>query len=106
MTKARDIMTEDVEFARRSDSVQAVARRMASLDVGLMPVFNDDRRIDGVITDRDLGLHVVCEGRDPSCTTVNDVRSTFEVETIGPHDSVEEAMETMRRHAVRHGLGT
>ena len=101
MTKARDVMSSEVEFARREDSVQAVARKMGELDVGMLPVCNEDRRLDGAITDRDIAIKVVGEGRDPSSTTVDGVRERVEVVTVGADDSIEVALETMKRHAVR-----
>ena len=101
MTKARDVMSSEVEFARREDSVQDVARKMGELDVGMLPVCNEDRRLDGAITDRDIAIKVVGEGRDPSSTTVDDVRERVEVVTVGADDSIEVALETMKRHAVR-----
>jgi CBS domain-containing protein len=94
-------MTSDVQIARRGDLVQDVARTMSTYDIGMLPICNDEQRIDGVITDRDLAVHVVAEGRDPSSTKVDDIRSTNEVVTIGADDPVEEALETMKRHAVR-----
>ena len=101
MTTAREIMTSDIQVARRGDAVQDVARRMSEHDVGMLPICNDEQRIDGAITDRDLALQVVAEGRDPSSTTVDDIRRSTEVVTIGADDPVEEALEMMKRHAVR-----
>ena len=101
MTKARDVMSSEVEFARREDSVQDVARKMGELDVGMLPVCNEDRRLDGAITDHDIAIKVVGEGHDPSSTTVDDVRERVEVVTVGADDSIEVALETMKRHAVR-----
>jgi CBS domain-containing protein len=74
---------------------------MGELDVGMLPVCNEDRRLDGAITDRDIAIKVVGEGRDPSSTTVDDVCERVEVVTVGADDSIEVALETMKRHAVR-----
>jgi CBS domain-containing protein len=101
MTTAREIMTSDIQFARRGDAVQDVARTMSNYDVGMLPICNDEHRIDGAITDRDLALQVVAEGRDPVTTKVDDIRPAAEVVTIGADDPVEEVLATMKRHAVR-----
>ena len=81
--------------------MQDVARKMAELDVGMLPVCNEVRRLDGAITDRDIAIKVVGEGRDPVSTTVDDVRERVDVVTVGADDSIEVALETMKRHAVR-----
>jgi len=101
MTTARDIMTMDVEFAAPSDSVRDIARRMDRLDLGMLPVCNADMHLVGTITDRDLALKVVGEGRDPDETAINDVLVEGEVVTIGADDPIEEALTTMERYAVR-----
>jgi CBS domain-containing protein len=101
MTTAREIMSADIAFVRVDEPVKDAARKMADLDIGALPVCNDDRRLDGMITDRDIAVRVVAEGRDPRSTVVGDVRTLGEVVTIGADDSVELALETMQKHAVR-----
>ena len=61
--KVRDVMTRHVEVARPTDSIRQVARRMSEIDAGFMPVC-DGRKVQGVITDRDIVLRVVAEGGD------------------------------------------
>jgi CBS domain-containing protein len=65
-----------------------------------MPVCDGDKLI-GMLTDRDLVVNVLCEGKDASATTVGDVVERTEVVTIGADDSAEEAIRTMKDHAVR-----
>jgi CBS domain-containing protein len=101
MTTARDIMTDDVEFASPTDTVRDAARKMGDLDVGMLPVCGTDRRLVGTITDRDLALKVVAEGRDAGATKVDDVFTQGEVITIGADDPLDEALQTMERYAVR-----
>ena len=59
--KISDVMTREVQVARPDDTIQAVAERMASGDFGFMPVC-DGRKIQGVITDRDLAVRAVAQG--------------------------------------------
>lgn len=101
MTAAREIMTTEVAFASNEDSIREAARKMAEFDVGMLPVCDADRRLGGTITDRDIALRVVGEGRDPGTTKVADVATNREVVTIGADDSIEEALATMKRYAVR-----
>jgi CBS domain-containing protein len=101
MTTAREIMTPQAEVARVETSVEDAARRMAELDVGALPICNADGRLEGVITDRDIAVKVVAAGRDPKQTTVGDVSQGAEVVTIGADDSIDEAVRTMKDHAVR-----
>ena len=61
--KVRDVMSRDVEIARPTDPIRQVARRMSEIDTGFIPVC-DGRKVQGVITDRDIVLRVVAEGGD------------------------------------------
>jgi CBS domain-containing protein len=100
MTTAREIMTPTVTYLEPSHSVADAAQQMASDDIGALPVCEGGRLV-GMITDRDLVLRVITEGRDPQGTTIGDVVQKTEVVTIGADDPVEEAIRTMKDHAVR-----
>jgi CBS domain-containing protein len=101
MKKAREIMTAGAEFISADETVQKAAKLMAQKDLGALPICNGDRRLQGVITDRDLAVRVVAAGKDPAKTKVGEVADTKEVVTIGADDSVEEALRTMKEHKVR-----
>ena len=77
------------------------ARKMAEEGVGALPVCDASGRLAGVVTDRDLAVKVVAEGRDPEDARSADFIDKTEVVTIGADDSVEEAIRTMKDHAVR-----
>jgi CBS domain-containing protein len=62
--KVRDIMSRDVQVARSTDSLREVAARMKAGDFGFMPVTEDDRLI-GTVTDRDLVVRGLADGRAP-----------------------------------------
>jgi CBS domain-containing protein len=98
--RARDIMTPSPECAREHDTLEAVARKMAASDVGAMPVCGDDNRLKGMVTDRDIVVSVVSEGRDPRTITAGELASQALV-TIAADDSVTDAIRTMKRHRVR-----
>ena len=100
MTTAREIMSESVTYLEPTHSVADAAQTMASDDFGALPVCQDGKLV-GVVTDRDLVVRVLSEGRDPSSTTIGDIVERTEVVTIGADDSAEEAIRTMKDHAVR-----
>jgi CBS domain-containing protein len=74
---------------------------MAEQDIGAVPVCSTEGRLAGVVTDRDLALKVVAAGRDPERVRLSELLEGSEVVTIGADDSVEEAIRTMKDHAVR-----
>jgi CBS domain-containing protein len=100
MTTAREIMTPGASFLDPGHSVTDAATQMANDDIGALPVCEDGRLV-GMLTDRDLVLRVISEGRDPSATTVGDVVQRREVVTIGADDPIEDAIRSMKDHAVR-----
>jgi CBS domain-containing protein len=99
--KARDIMGTDVEFVSADDTVEQAAKKMADLDIGALPVCNREKRLEGMITDRDIAVKVVAAGRDPKSTKVRDLADQPEVVTIGADDSIDEALRTMKDKKVR-----
>ncbi len=70
----RDIMTEAVELIGPDDTLQAAARRMRDIDTGFLPVA-DGERLVGALTDRDITIRAVAEGRDPASTLVREAMS-------------------------------
>jgi CBS domain-containing protein len=100
MTTAREIMTPGVECVSVGETLVDAARRMRDLDVGALPICGDDNRLAGMLTDRDIVVQVLAEGRDPSSTKVGDLADGKPV-TIGADDPVEEALSTMSKHGVR-----
>jgi CBS domain-containing protein len=75
--KVSDAMTRDVRIASPDDSIRAAARTMAEIDAGVLPVGENDRLV-GMITDRDIALRAVAEGKSPD-TSVRDVMSSDDV---------------------------
>jgi len=101
VTTARDIMTPTAEWVDAQATVLEAARRMRDENVGAMPVCNGQGRLQGMVTDRDLVVKVLAEGRDPGSVKVVDLADQPEVVTIGADDSAEEAISTMKRSGVR-----
>ena len=102
MKKSKDIMTKDLVYSLPDESVAKVAQLMKKEDIGPVLVVNNekDKTLVGIVTDRDLALKVVGEGRDPKNTKVGDVM-TGKVVTIRSEDSVENAMKAMAQYQLR-----
>jgi CBS domain-containing protein len=100
MKTAREIMSPNAECAAVGETLVDAARKMRDLDVGALPICGEDNRLKGMITDRDIVVRVVAEGRDPSTVQVQEFAGEKPV-TIGADDSVEEALRTMANHGVR-----
>ena len=101
MPTAREIMTPDPTYCADDSTAADAARQMADDGIGAVPVCSAEGRLTGVITDRDLAVQVVAAGRDPQTTRISELLDGSEVVTIGADDSVEEAIRTMKDHAVR-----
>jgi CBS domain-containing protein len=101
MTTARDIMTPNAKFCSADTTAAVAAQTMASDDIGAVAVCDTNGRLQGVITDRDLALKIVAARRDPATVRLRELLDGSEVVTIGADDSVEEAIRTMKDHAVR-----
>jgi CBS domain-containing protein len=100
MKTAREIMTTGVECANVGETLVEAARKMRDLDVGALPICGRDNRPKGMLTDRDITVRVVAEGRDPGSVKVEELAAGKPV-TIGADDTVEEALSTMSNHGVR-----
>jgi len=99
--KARDIMTPECVCVGENDTVAEAAERLAELDVGAMPICGTDDRLKGMVTDRDIVVKVIAQGKDPSSTPVSELATQGEVVTIGADDPIDEALRTMTEHKVR-----
>ena len=97
---AREVMTGDAQCIGENDTITDAAKRLAELNVGAMPICGEDNRLKGMLTDRDIVLKVVAQGKDPSSTRAGELGEGKPV-TIGADDSVDEALKTMADHKVR-----
>lgn len=95
----RDVMTSEPRTIDAGQSVAYAAKMMRDEDVGLAPIVEDDKLI-GMLTDRDIAIRVVAEGRDPDEVTVGEVASR-QVVTVDPQQDLHEALRIMAKHQVR-----
>jgi CBS domain-containing protein len=100
--KIHDIMTKDPRSVTADASVREAAQLMKREDVGVVPVVDaeGDNRLVGIVTDRDIAIRCVAEGKDGSCR-VRDVMSSDDLATCSFSDDVEHVMDTMRTEKVR-----
>lgn len=96
--KVSEAMTAQVVSAKPGDSIQSVAELMKRHDIGSVPVAQDGKVV-GLVTDRDIVLRVVAEGRSFS-DAVSDVASG-DVQTVGQDDNLADAAAKMANHQLR-----
>ena len=102
MKKCSDIMTESLVYSSPEDTVLSVAQLMKTEDIGPVLIIDNEesKRLVGIVTDRDLALKVVAEGRDPQTTKVEEVM-TRKLVTCRADDDVENAMNAMAQYQLR-----
>jgi CBS domain-containing protein len=96
--KVREAMTREVRLARPEQSIQEAAREMSELDIGALPVEENDRLV-GMITDRDIAVRAIAQGKGPD-TRVREVMST-EIKYCFDDQSVEDVTKNMGDLRVR-----
>jgi CBS domain-containing protein len=99
MGQIRKLMTVLPRTVKPGDSIVDAAKLMRGEDSGIAPIVDGDRLV-GVITDRDIAVRVVAEGRDPVTTLVEEVASTNLI-TVDPQQDLDEALRLIRQHHVR-----
>jgi CBS domain-containing protein len=103
--KLSHIMTGGIESVLPQATLAEAAKKMASQDIGSLPVCAEPRKVVGIITDRDITVRAVARGMDPSRTRVDEVM-TREVLSCRSDADVEEACELMEQRQVRRLLVT
>jgi CBS domain-containing protein len=95
----REVMSSNPCAIDADKPVSYAAKMMRDEDVGLAPIVEGDRLV-GALTDRDIAIRVVAEGKDPASTLVRDVASR-DLVTIDPEQDLDEALRLMAQHQVR-----
>ena len=96
----RDIMTTDPQCVTERDGIIDAARIMKSEDAGVVPVIDGDRKLVGIITDRDIVVRLVAEGRNPLDCKVNEAM-TKHIRSVGEDATVDDVLGIMRSANVR-----
>ena len=95
----RDLMTSNPTTIEPDKTVVDAAKLMRDEDAGLIPVVEGQKLI-ATITDRDITIRVVAEGKDATATSVRDVAST-RIVTVDPDQNLDEALQLMAKNQVR-----
>jgi CBS domain-containing protein len=100
--KARDIMSGDCTCIGENDTVLDAAKLLKEKDVGAVPICGEDDRLKGMLTDRDIVVKVLAEGKDPSEVKAGELgQGDGQTVTVGADDSIEDALKTMAENQVR-----
>jgi CBS domain-containing protein len=94
-----DLMTSNPSTIEPDKTVADAAKLMRDEDAGLIPIV-EGQKLAGTITDRDIAIRVVAEGKDPQSSTVRDVM-TSRLVTVDPDQDLDEALRLMAEHQVR-----
>jgi len=94
-----DLMTSNPSTIEADKTVVDAAKLMRDEDAGLIPIV-EGQKLAGTITDRDIAIRVVAEGKDPQSSTVRDVM-TSRLVTVDPDQDLDEALRLMAEHQVR-----
>jgi len=102
MRSCNDVMTPDPTCLAVIETIRRAAEVMKTEDVGAVPVIDDptSRKLVGIITDRDIVVNVLAEGKDPASLQVQEVMSRNPV-TCRAEDPIDHAMDRMAQHQVR-----
>ncbi len=102
MKTCAEVMTKDPAFCLTGDTVDKAAKLMKQEDVGAIPIVDtpQSKMLLGIVTDRDLALNVVAEGRDSHSVKIEEVMTRNPV-TCREGDDVNNAMEAMADHQIR-----
>ena len=102
MKKCSEVMSGDPVTGLPSNTVEDIAQLMKAENVGPVPIVEsqESRKLIGIVTDRDLAIKVVAQGRDPKSTRVEEVM-TRELVTCHPGDELQRALDAMGVHQLR-----
>jgi signal-transduction protein with cAMP-binding, CBS, and nucleotidyltransferase domain len=94
-------MAQEPKVATTDMTPMDGARLMASYDFGMVPIVDPDRRLVGVVTDRDIVIRVLASGLDPQTVELGEIATNKNLVTIGPDDTVAEARERMATNRIK-----
>lgn len=100
MTTARDLMTSPAETLTTSDTLAVAAQALRTSNVGSMPVLDEDGRLAGVVTDRDLVVRGIAEGLDVDTATVGEI-CTGSVVSVTVDDDARAIVGALSENQVR-----
>ncbi|MGK5532631.1 CBS domain-containing protein [Streptomyces sp. URMC 129] len=100
MTTAADIMNPGAQWIPATETLDRAAQVMRELDVGALPVSDENERMCGILTDRDIVVGCVASGQDPAQVTAGDLCKGTP-RWISSDASVDEVLQQMETHQIR-----
>lgn len=97
--KVRDLMSQNVEWVDPNQSLEEVAKILASSNIGSVPVCQG-QQLMGMITDRDILVRAIAQGKDPKTTKANEVMSK-DVKSVSPDTDIHQASNLMAENQIR-----
>jgi len=97
---AKDLMTADPQCCTAETPLNEVAKLMVECDCGEIPVIDSDKKLIGVVTDRDIVCRIVAKGQNPSAMTAQDAM-TQPVISVTEDTSLKDVLSAMEEHQVR-----
>jgi CBS domain-containing protein len=97
---ARDVMTPDADCIGENQTLLDAARMMADRGYGAMPICGEDQRLKGMLTDRDIVVKALAQGKDPASCRAGELGEGKPI-TVGADDALDETLKTMARYKVR-----
>ncbi len=100
--KVRDVMSEEPVCCTPDESAKSAAQKLRDHDIGAVPVVNSEseRRLEGMVTDRDLCCRVLAESKDAEATKVRDCMTSRAV-SVGEEAELDDCADMMQQHQVR-----
>lgn len=98
--KVKDVMKTDVAFCSAEDSLMKAAEIMLRRDCGIVPIVDADKKLIGMLTDRDLALAVVARNRKASDVQTKEVIKGKAI-SCAPDDNLEDVLRKMRKHQIK-----
>ncbi|MFB9364885.1 CBS domain-containing protein [Kitasatospora sp. NPDC001664] len=100
MSMARDIMHTGAECVREHQTLAEAARIMKERDVGALPICGEDEKLLGILTDRDIVLKCVADGRDPGSVTAGELAQGRPM-VVEADEDTEQVLRVMEQYRVR-----
>jgi CBS domain-containing protein len=95
-----EVMSHDCECIGENDTLHDAAKRLAELDVGALPICGEDDRLQGMLTDRDIVVKALAQGKDPGSTKAGELGEGKPI-VVGADAPVRDALSKMKEHKVR-----
>ncbi|GHH74404.1 MULTISPECIES: CBS domain-containing protein [Streptomycetaceae] len=99
MTTARDIMHGGAQCVRADQSLADAARMMRDMGVGALPICGADEKLSGIITDRDIVVRCIAEGKDPAMMKAMDLGG--HLHCVRADDDMDVVLKKMEQHQIR-----